>query len=305
MAKEKIISVIITTYNSEKTIERTLNSIFNQVGLGKLFLLDVIVVDDCSTDQTMQLVQQYDVRLFSTNKNSGGPNKGRNIGLQESIGHYICIADHDDEWKPHKLKTQLPHLEKVPIVTSGYSVISQSRDKVIDNVKPNGNEFIYYGSNKTFLDKLQKSLYGQNVYLGSIIYSSDLKHILFEENFGMIDFDWILRLFMNRDSIEVNQSLYLRHIDGQNLSLNEEYRKRDFYFSLMHLEEYVHEWPKEVRVAQKKIYGSRARYYYLMGNMNKARYYFRRSHFSLKTIGYYVTTYWGSEFIKRRFNIFG
>src|SRR5690606_14350417 len=99
----------------------------------------------------------------------------------------------------------------------------------------------------------------------------------FEENFGMVDYDWGLRLFHNNDSIEVCESLYFRHVEQKNLSLNETYRIKDFYFSLMFIEQYLHLYPKEVKIAYKRIHGSRARYYYLNNNMKLARFYLLRS----------------------------
>lgn len=302
---KKTISVIVTTYNSEKTIDRTLNSIMNQVGNGTEFDIELLVIDDCSTDRTIELANQHTPNVLSTGHNSGGPNHGRNLGLQKCMGDYICIADHDDEWKPHKLISQLPFLEQVSIVSSGYSWIDHTRAKTIEKIKPFAPGTIYYDTNETFLNKLTKSLHGQNVYLGSLIYRNELKHIRFEENFGMVDFDWILRLFHGRDSIEVNQSLYNRYVDGSNLSLNEGYRKRDFYFSLMHIEEFANDYPREAKIAYKRLYGSRARYYYLTGNMALSRFYFLRSSWDFKTLGYFLTTFFGAEYVKRKFNVFG
>lgn len=301
----KTVSVIVTTYNSERTIERTLRSIVNQEGLGQEFAIELIVVDDCSIDRTVELVSHFDAIVLTTNENSGGPNKGRNMGLRRAGGDYICIVDHDDEWRPHKLMTQLPHLDNAPIVSSGYSLISIPLNGTTEKLKPLDEDVIYYESNETFLNKLSKSHKGQNSYMGSIIYRNELKNILFEEVFGMSDFDWILRMFHGRDSIELNQSLYLRYVDGQNLSLNEAYRKRDFHFSLMHIEEYVKEYPQEVKKAYGRLYASRARYYYLMGQMDLARFYLLRSPLNLKNIGYYFTSFWGAEYIKKKFNVFG
>lgn len=302
---KKTISVIVTTYNSEKTIARTLESIMNQEGIGVEFDIELLVIDDCSTDRTIELANNYTAIVLSTGQNTGGPNYGRNLGLKKSNGDYICIVDHDDEWKPNKLRTQLPHLEKVPIVSCGYSVINHFHSQSIEKIKTNSPHVIYYEPNNTFLCKLTKSLLGQNVYLGSLIYRSELKHIRFEENFGMVDFDWILRLFHGRDSIEINRSLYDRFVDSSNLSLNEVYRKKDFYFSLMHIEEYASDYPRETKIAYKRLYGSRARYYYLMGNMSLARFYFLRSSWNLKTLGYFLTTFVGAQYVKRKVNVFG
>lgn len=302
---KKLVSVLVTTYNSEKSIERTLKSILNQVGIGKEFDIELIVADDCSTDKTIEIVKSYNLILLSNIENSGGPNKGRNLGLKRASGDYICIVDHDDEWKENKLLLQLPHLQKVPIVTSGYTIVDKGKSGSIIRINKSEKEFVYYEKNQTFLSRLSKSLTGQIIYLGGIIYRRELKDILFEENFGMIDFDWLLRLFHNKDSIELCDSLFYRYIDNTNLSFNENYRMKDFYFSLMTLEQYLYMYPREVKISYKKIHGSRARYYYMTNKMKLARFYFLRSQLNLKTLGYYITSFWGSKYVKERFNIFG
>ena len=301
----KKVSVILTTYNSENTIQRVLDFIKNQKGLGVQFDLEIIVIDDCSKDNTVGILKKNDVVVLSTGSNSGGPNKGRNIGLQHATGDYICIADHDDEWKEDKIISLIPYLEKVPIVTSGYTVIDEKENKRIDRIKDASENHMTYSNNITFLDKLKKSQLGQNTYLGSIIYRSELKDILFEEHFGMVDFDWILRLFYQQPSIEVCKSLYNRYVDGTNLSLDEGYRLKDYEYSLKTLNEYGKEFPKEAKIGIKRTHGSLARYYYLVDEMKKARHYFLKSGLNLKIFMYYVTTFVGSSYVKRKFNVFG
>lgn len=303
----KKISVILTTYNGEKTIEKAINSILSQNGINHDFEIELLVIDDCSTDNTVKVLRQFgeQITLLSTGKNSGGPNKGRNLGLQKVTGDYICIADHDDVWKENKITTLLPYLKQVPIVTSGYTVFDTYTNKEFVRVNESKNGFIHYPKNRTFIDRLTKSLTGQNAYLGSIMYNSKLKHILFEETFGMSDFDFVLNLFYQQESIEVSQSLYYRYVKGQNLSLNESFCRKDFYASLMAVEQYSDLFPKEADIAYKKIHGSRARYYYLTGNMNKARFYFSKSGWGLKTVLYYITSFAGHKFVRKNFNVFG
>ena len=301
----EIISVILTTYNLEKYIQRTIQSILNQRGIGREFELELIVVDDCSTDNTIEILKRNNINYLSTKKNSGGPNKGRNIGLKAASGDYICISDHDDEWKENKIISLLPYLERVPIVTSGYTLIDMTTGKKTERICRNKESFIFYDRNITYQSKLAKSLGGQNTFLGSIIYRSELKDILFEETFGVVDFDWIIRLFHQNSSIEVCDSLYNRYVDGSNLSLKESYRRKDFDYSLMFIKQYENLYPKEVRISYRKIHGTMARYYYLMNNMKKARFYFAKSGFSWKIFTYYMTTYFGSSFIKKKFKVFG
>ena len=94
---KKCVSVIVTTYNSEESIERTLNSILKQEGIGEVFDIELIVVDDHSTDNTPAILKEFDATILTTAHNTGGPNVGRNMGLKRATGDFICIIDHDDE----------------------------------------------------------------------------------------------------------------------------------------------------------------------------------------------------------------
>jgi glycosyltransferase involved in cell wall biosynthesis len=301
----KKISAILTTYNGQKTIEKTIQSILGQVGIGQDFNLELIVVDDCSNDNTFSIISQFDCIVLKNDKNSGGPNKGRNAGLKMATGDYICIVDQDDVWQSDKIKQFLPYLDKAPIITSGYWVIDSINNRKVERVKKSESGFIFYEKNKTFIDKISRNKNSQNTYLGSILFKSNLKDILFEEHFGMVDFDWILRLFYNQTSIEICKPLYIRYVGEKNLSLNESYRRYDFYYSLLSLEQYQSEYPREVNIGYKRIFGSRARYYYMIENMPKARFYFSKSDWNLKTLLYYISSYWGYRFVNKKFEVFG
>lgn len=299
------ISAILTTYNGEKTIEQTIQSILHQDGKGTDFTLELIVIDDCSKDNTFSILQKYDCVLLKNEENSGGPNKGRNKGLKIAGGDYLCICDQDDLWAKDKIKSMLPYLGMAPIISSGYHVIDRKNNREFDRISPGNQPYLLFDKNKTFLSRLTKSLSGQNTYMGSLLFHKSLKNILFEEHFGMVDFDWILRLFHKQSSIEVCKSLYVRIVENKNLSLNDTYRKREFYYSLLAIEDYRDEYPGETLLAYKRIHGSRARYYYLQGEMKKARFYFYRSEWNLKTLLYIITSYAGHQLVKKHFHVFG
>lgn len=300
------VSVIITTYNAENSIARTLDSVFSQDGLGSEFELEIIIIDDCSQDRTCDIVRCYDIsQLIVNDANSGGPNKGRNSGLKKASGNYICFLDHDDTWQPAKIKNQLALVQIAPIVTCGYKTINTETGVELNS---NTQDFrtSKYNQNDTFLKKLAKEKQGaQQTYFSTIMIANHLKHVLFEEHFGMVDYDWILRLFHNNCSVELNANLVCRYVGSKNLSLNHDYRIKDYYYSLMTLELYASHYIKEVTLAQKRINGSRARYYYLTGNMSSARKYFLHANIGIKEIIYYMTTFMGSSWVKRRFQVFG
>ena len=92
-----------------------------------------------------------------------------------------------------------------PIVTSGYilSDSSFSEEVMRVNEKVDDKEYLEYAKNETFISKLTKSNSGQQIYLGSILFHASLKDIFFEEEYGMIDFDWVLKLFYKKKSVEV------------------------------------------------------------------------------------------------------
>lgn len=299
------VSVVITTYNSEKSIAKTIASVLSQDGIGKLFTIELIVVDDCSTDSTVDILKACNINAYTTSSNSGGPNKGRNIGLQMATGDYICFLDHDDSWEPQKVRLQLEATKLAPIVTCGYGVTNSFTGHQSVVGESNGEPKVF-NANETFLKKLSREKRSiQHVYLSTLMIRKDLKEILFEEHFGMLDYDWLLRLFENRSSVEIPFKLVSRFVDQENLSLNYEYRKRDYYYSLMCLESYQKKYPKEVALAMRRINGSRARYCYLIGEMQEARKFLVRAMPGVKELFYYITTFIGSSWVKRHFVIFG
>ena len=99
------ISVIIPLYNAEKFIRQCLISVL----ASKFKDYEVLIVDDCSTDNSLaevrKLLPHFDGRLkiFSTEKNSGGPGLPRNIGIKNSSAKYITFIDNDDMILPDAL----------------------------------------------------------------------------------------------------------------------------------------------------------------------------------------------------------
>lgn len=104
------VSVIIPTYNRAKTIQRAIDSVLNQTFSD----LELIVVDDCSTDNTSAILGQYGgnkrVRIIKHDKNRG-EGGARNTGIRHSHANYIAFLDSDDEWLKNKLEKQMPIIQ--------------------------------------------------------------------------------------------------------------------------------------------------------------------------------------------------
>ena len=303
------ISVILTTYNSELTVEDSVNSILNQKGINEHFEIELIAIDDGSTDSTVDLLKNFPIQTIFFETNSGGPNRGRNTGLRKATGDYITFLDHDDIWDVDRIISLLPFFDKEPILTSGYTVVDHNKNvtrKVIPKKHQKERVFNIYPRNETFHAKLSRDKKSQISYLGSIFIKRDLKHHYFEEQHGQIDFDWILRIFKDHSSLEYCESLFTRNVWNNNLSLDEEYRKNDYSFSIDFLTSfYQNSFPSQVNLGIKRINGSMGRYYYRMEKMGLARKFFKKSNWSIKTALYYITSFVGYKCVNKRINVFG
>ena len=103
-----LVSVIIPVYNSEKTIEKTLNSVINQTYKE----IEIILTDDGSTDESTVILKNYIEKnknfvIKLVTKKNGGVSSARNLGIDNSKGEYISFLDSDDVWLPKKLETQI------------------------------------------------------------------------------------------------------------------------------------------------------------------------------------------------------
>src|ERR1700722_8184872 len=103
MQSEKHITVIIPTFNRRDFIADAVNSVLMQDING----LEVIVVDDGSTDDTVGVLKPYmrDIRYIFQDQR--GASAARNRGVRESRGQLLAFLDSDDLWLPGKLKAQL------------------------------------------------------------------------------------------------------------------------------------------------------------------------------------------------------
>ncbi|HJQ92335.1 MAG TPA: glycosyltransferase family A protein [Acidimicrobiia bacterium] len=106
------VTVLMTAYNNAETVEAAINSVLASEGV----TLQVVVVDDASTDDTLRVVSDIDDPRVTVVRNdvNVGPYVSRNVGLEHAIGDYIAIADADDWSHPQRLQFQTSILEGAP-----------------------------------------------------------------------------------------------------------------------------------------------------------------------------------------------
>jgi len=110
--KEELVSIIMPAYNCGDFIGATLDSVINQSYKN----WEVIIVDDCSTDNTADVVQEYikkdnRIKYHKLEKNSGAA-VARNKAVDLASGKYMAFLDSDDVWFPEKLTKQIGFMEQ-------------------------------------------------------------------------------------------------------------------------------------------------------------------------------------------------
>lgn len=102
-----VISVIIPAYNAEEYIEETIQSVLDQAYSN----IEILVIDDGSSDNTLQILEKYKSKLkISTQKNMG-VSKARNTAVGNASGKWIAFVDSDDIWPPEKLSEQIEQIK--------------------------------------------------------------------------------------------------------------------------------------------------------------------------------------------------
>lgn len=114
---EPLVSVIIATYNRAELVVQAVESALNQTYKN----IEIVVVDDGSTDSTRQALRQYEGRIEYIYQERSERSKARNVGLRHSSGYYIAFLDSDDLWLPTKIEKQVRVLNEKPEVGVVYS----------------------------------------------------------------------------------------------------------------------------------------------------------------------------------------
>jgi len=215
---DKLISIIVPAYNSAKYIQETIDSVINQTYKN----WELIIVDDCSSDNTAEIVKKKSIiypriKYIKNQLNFGGPAQPRNIGIKNSSGEFIAFLDSDDIWLANKLEIQLSYFEKyndVLLVGTNCQTF------------PNGisNELFFFRNHFLSFNYLINNTKG--IITSSVLMKRDvIEHIgLFDEDKKLIaveDFDYWLRILKFKDNsiFVLNQSLVKYRMHEQNISL--------------------------------------------------------------------------------------
>lgn len=219
----KKVSVIIPMFNASQTIEECLNSLVDQTNIKDI---ELIIVDDCSTDCSTEIVKEYESRypdniiLICLDEN-GGPGNARNIGMTYATGEYIGFVDSDDAVH----KTMYEKLYEEAIKTGADYVDSGFYDQKEDNA-------IIYVSDELAGD-LNDHKRSNLIVVGGFICTKIFRReflisqdITFRKEYVLEDMDFLIECTARAQRISnVKEIMYVYRNTGASLSKTEEYLK--------------------------------------------------------------------------------
>ena len=200
---KELVSVVIPAFNREKTIVRAIHSVLNQT----YPLVEVIIVDDCSSDCTQETIlnsfaNDSRVIYYKLNKNSGAC-VARNVGVKLSKGKFVAFLDSDDSFIPDKIEKQVNLLKKTNslLCATDFTYIqSNGEEKYVKSFT--GKETIY-----------ENLLYCNFITTGTLLgYKDCFVDIPFDESLPRYqDWDLVLRLCKKYSFCFLNESTLLQY----------------------------------------------------------------------------------------------
>lgn len=216
-----LVSVVIPAYNSAEFIGEAIESVLKQTYKN----VEIIVVDDGSTDATVDIVKQYRGVNLLQQKNQGSA-VARNLAIENAKGSYIAFLDSDDVWWTGKLELQLEAMSKSGYGMS-YSGFIWWKPTLDGSYSPPENEFALEANPNLSTALLHTGWTYADLLLDCIVWTSTVvieKTLLFESGLFNPDFrkgqDYELWLRLSRISpmIAVEQPTALYRIHGQSIT---------------------------------------------------------------------------------------
>lgn len=127
------VSVIIPVFNGDNFLDQAIESVLKQTYSN----IELLVIDDGSTDGTWGIIRSYGNELRGFHKENGGVASALNLGISHATGKYIAWLSHDDIFLPQKIQCQVTFLESHPNYKACYTdfCIINTQDELLRNVK--------------------------------------------------------------------------------------------------------------------------------------------------------------------------
>ncbi len=208
-----MISIILPTYNREATLMQAIDSVLTQTFED----LELIIVDDGSTDNTENLLKNYtDSRIIYLKIAHGGANKARNVGIMKSSHSLIGFQDSDARWYPNKLQKQFNELQALSseyagLFSGAFIENKHGRKKYIPHIKVREGMLYYQLLHENFIDT-PAMLLKKEALVDVGMFNEQLPRFQ--------DWDLALRLSKKYRLFHINQALHTSFYGSNQISQN-------------------------------------------------------------------------------------
>lgn len=216
-----LVSIIITTHNRAQLLPRAIDSVINQTYKN----IEIIVVDDCSSDNTTQIVKEHikkDDRVrYIKNKKKSGANVSRNKGILSAQGKFIAGLDDDDEFMPNRIELLLENYdEKYAFITSNNIIIHDG--------------FLHFTKCKSIIN-IEDMLFDNIINNQGLILKSRLQEVgLYDEKLTACqDYDIWMKLILKYGKVKIiEESTQIIYRNSLKQSISTKSRKKYYgYFN--------------------------------------------------------------------------
>lgn len=289
-----LISVVIPSYNAARFVNQAIDSVMQQT----YSPIEIILVDDGSTDDTAQRLAALGNRIRYVHQVNGGLSKARNRGIREARGELVAFLDADDKWLPEKLQKQWEMLRADPDLKFVHT-------DVFDLIETTGEVVHEDRNGRRFTGDCYLEFFRGNVIIPStvLVTRSCLEQIgHFDEAIrgaSTQDMDLCLRVARHHRFAYVDEPLVLYRMHPDNASRNRRMMLEDEYFVLAKALRDDPELagrigPRDVRDRMSKLAFGAGYANIDLGDLSRARRYLRAAlryaPFAPRTWAYFVST---------------
>ncbi len=258
-----LVSVVLPAYNRASCIERSIRSVLAQTYSD----FELIVVDDCSADNTEEVVAAIDdprLTYIRLEQNAGAAG-ARNAGIRRAKADFIAFQDSDDVWMPHKLETQMQVMlqasAKVGVVYSRFFRCNERGEKWLEpelEKLPAGNV-------------LEKSLLTSFVSTQVILARKECFDVVGEFDAGLRcleDWEWVIRASAKYEFVGVEEALVNVFYSSNSITINQ-----NRFVALSKIAEKNFMFYEQYPASAYRHLCTLAIFYYLSGKEDQARLY--------------------------------
>ena len=238
MNNSELISLIIPCYNAESTLEKCLESVISQSYQN----LEIIIINDGSTDQTFNIINEFaekDSRIVVINQKNAGVSAARNVGIKTASGSYICFVDSDD-WVEKEYCVVLHQIitHNDADISIAEAFFEDEKGNLVQTIESENSKIAIYDQ-QTALRLLLEDKIIQSHPWAKLYKSELLKTVFFPENLEAFeDYCTMFTVFNSaKKVVKLNKAIY-HYVQFDNSLSHNPTPKRAYHFFLALMEAY-------------------------------------------------------------------